>query len=163
MARFYALLANGGKLVTPHMVSAVLQGTARGGGPTGPLTLRRFDHPVQQLALDQAALQVIRDGLYEATHSPGGTSSAIFGHFPEAIAGKTGTAERRIQVTRDFAPLMDTSWWCGFGPFASPELVVCAVIENGGFGGEAAAPAALRVFEAFFGKEAGLVQPVDTD
>jgi hypothetical protein len=37
------------------------------------------------------------------------------------------------------------------------------VIENGGFGGEAAAPAALRVFESYFGEEAGLVRPASTD
>ncbi|MGH2921380.1 MAG: penicillin-binding transpeptidase domain-containing protein, partial [Gaiellaceae bacterium] len=162
MARFYALIANGGKLVTPHVVSAVQQGNSRG-GPTGPLTLRRFDAPVKELALDEGAIQVIRDGLYDATHAPDGTSSGIFGHFPVAIAGKTGTAERQIQITRDFAPLMDTSWWCGFGPFDKPELVVCAVIENGGFGGEAAAPAALKVFESYFGKEAALVQTEKAD
>ena len=34
-------------------------------------------------------------------------------------------------------------------------LVVCALIENGGHGGTAAAPAALRVFEQFFGVKAG--------
>ena len=158
MARFYALIANGGKLVTPHLVSAVQQG----GGPTGPLTLRRFDYPVQQLALDEDALQVIRDGLYDATHVPDGTSSTIFGHFPVAIAGKTGTAEREIHFD-DYSQLMDTSWWCGFGPVDKPEIVVCAVIENGGFGGEAAAPAALRVFETYFGKEAGLVQTREAD
>jgi penicillin-binding protein 2 len=158
MARFYALLANGGKLVTPHIVSAVQQG----GGPTGPLTLRRFDYPAKQLALDEGAIQVIRSGLYDATHAADGTSSGIFGHFPVAIAGKTGTAEREIHFD-DFSRLMDTSWWCGFGPFAKPELVVCVVIENGGFGGQAAAPAALRLFETYFNKEAGLVQTEAAD
>ena len=33
-------------------------------------------------------------------------------------------------------------------------LVVCAVIENGGHGGTAAAPAALKVFEHWFQEEA---------
>ena len=161
MARFYALIANGGKLVTPHVVQAVQQGDARG-GPTGPLTLRRFSPPPQEVALDRAALDVVRDGLYQATHSTNGTSSTIFGHFPVPIAGKTGTAERVIDVG-DYSTLMDTSWWCGYGPSHAAELVVCAVIENGGFGGEAAAPAALRVFESYFGKEAGLVQTAEAD
>jgi penicillin-binding protein 2 len=58
---------------------------------------------------------------------------------------------------------MDSSWWCGYGPAHKAELVVCALIENGGFGGEAAAPAALRVFESYFGEEAGLVQPDKAD
>ena len=161
MARFYALIANGGKLVTPHVVQAVQQGDARG-GPTGPLTLRRFSPPPQEIAIDRAALDVVRDGLYQATHSTNGTSSTIFGHFPVPIAGKTGTAERVIDVG-DYSTLLDTSWWCGYGPSHAAELVVCAVIENGGFGGEAAAPAALRVFESYFGKEAGLVQTAEAD
>ena len=39
----------------------------------------------------------------------------------------------------------------------SPELVVCAVIENGGHGGTAAAPAALEVFAEYFDVELGHV------
>ena len=45
---------------------------------------------------------------------------------------------------------LNQSWWCGYGPFDAPSIVVCAVIENGGHGGTAAAPAALQVFEAYF-------------
>jgi penicillin-binding protein 2 len=45
---------------------------------------------------------------------------------------------------------MDQSWWCGYGPSEAPTIVVCAVIENGGHGGTAAAPAALKVFESYF-------------
>jgi cell division protein FtsI/penicillin-binding protein 2 len=45
---------------------------------------------------------------------------------------------------------MSQAWWCGYGPTYDPKLVVCAVIENGGEGGAAAAPAAERVFARFF-------------
>ncbi|MBA2568260.1 MAG: penicillin-binding protein 2 [Actinobacteria bacterium] len=161
MARMYALIANGGKLVTPHVVAAVQQGNARG-GPTGPLTLRRFSPPPREIAIDKEALEVVREGLYQATHAADGTSAGTFGHFPVPIAGKTGTAERLINFT-DYSTLMDTSWWCGYGPSHAAELVVCALIENGGFGGEAAAPAALKVFESYFGEQAGLVQPAEAD
>jgi penicillin-binding protein 2 len=161
MARFYALLANGGKLVTPHLVSSVEQPSQKG-SPTGPLVLRKFSHPAKELNVDPAAVRVIREGLYEATHSSAGTSSGVFGHFPVAIAGKTGTAERTVDAGT-FLKDTDTSWWCGFGPFDAPELVVCAVIENGGFGAEAAAPAALKVFEEYFGKKASLVQTEPAD
>jgi penicillin-binding protein 2 len=162
MARFYALLANRGKLVTPHVVADVEQsGPGSGPGP-GPLVLRRFQPPAKELNLDPAAIDVIREGLYEATHSTLGTSSGVFGHYPIGIAGKTGTAERTVDVG-DYSRLVDTSWWCGFGPFEQPELVVCAVIENGGFGGEAAAPSALQVFEQYFGVKAGSVAPAEAD
>ena len=42
-------------------------------------------------------------------------------------------------------------------------IVVCAVIENGGHGSTAAAPAALEVFERFFGVDGGPQQLVATD
>ena len=65
------------------------------------------------------------------------------------IAGKTGTAEKVVDGV-----YRDQSWWCGYGPADAARLTVCAVIENGGFGAEAAAPAALEVFEQFFGRRA---------
>jgi penicillin-binding protein 2 len=49
-----------------------------------------------------------------------------------------------------FVGNQDQAWWCGYGPTDSPKLVVCAVIENGGHGGIAAAPAAAEVFSSFF-------------
>jgi penicillin-binding protein 2 len=163
MARFYALLANGGKLVQPHLVSAIEQGGGSTTGPAqgSPIVLRRYQPAAKELNLDPAAIDVIRQGLYEAAHSPNGTSSGVFGHFPVAIAGKTGTSEKTIDV--GYPREEKTAWWCGFGPYEKPELVVCAVIENGGFGGEIAAPAALQVFEEYFGVEAAQVEVKQAD
>jgi penicillin-binding protein 2 len=60
--------------------------------------------------------------------------------------------------------MLDQSWWCGYGPIDKPELVVCVVIENGGHGSTAAAPAALKIFERHFGREAPVVETgVETD
>jgi penicillin-binding protein 2 len=164
MARFYALLANRGKLVTPHLVSAIEQGGGATGSPTqGALVLRRYQPTVKDLNLDPGAIEVIRQGLFEATHSSGGTSAGVFGHFPIAIAGKTGTAEKLVDVGT-FMKKTNTAWWCGWAPFDAPTLVVCAVIENGGFGGDIAAPAALKVFEEYFGKTVnGGVSPTKAD
>jgi penicillin-binding protein 2 len=164
MARFYAMIANGGKLVTPYVVSQVETSAMRG---QEPVVERRFtpDPPVS-IAVDPAALQVIRDGLYSATHSTFGTSSGVFSSFPIAVAGKTGTAEKVVPVP-GYPPghLEDQSWWCGYGPAQTEvaRIVVCAVIENGGHGSTAAAPAALRVFEKFFGVKAETQTLVETD
>src|SRR5207248_1384477 len=72
---------------------------------------------------------------------------------PLAIAGKTGTAEKHVELP-GFSGMMDQSWWCGYGPADNPTIVVCSLIENGGHGGDAAAPAALKVFEQYFGVRA---------
>ena len=94
-------------------------------------------------------------GLDEATHAAFGTSSGVFGNFPVEIAGKTGSAEKDITLPGYPNPVnLTQSWWCGYGPYAAPSIVVCAVIENGGHGGTAAAPAALKVFEQYFNTSA---------
>ena len=149
MARFYALVANGGRLVTPHLAEDVEQ---PGGGRTPAIVRRRFAPPTpQRVNVDSSALEVVRAGLDEATHGAIGTSQAIFGSFPYRIAGKTGTAEKTVFLPGQTTGLnLSQSWWCGYGPTDNPTIVVCALIENGGHGGTAAAPAALKVFEQYF-------------
>ena len=147
MTRFFALVANGGKLVEPHVVAAVEEPASEG---SRPVVLRPFEpKPPREIGLDPLALKVVRDGLYDATHAPSGTSTSVFGGFPIPVAGKTGTAEKFVTLP-GYQGLRDQSWWCGYAPFDRPELAVCAVIENGGFGGAAAAPTALKVFEKYF-------------
>jgi penicillin-binding protein 2 len=148
LARVYAMIANGGKLVTPHVAKDVEQDASDGEA----VILRRFTPPApQDVGIDPSALAAVRDGLYLATHGDSGTSTAVFGNFPVNIAGKTGTAEKVVTLPNFKDPtIVDQSWWCGYGPIESPELVVCALIENGGHGGVAAAPAALQVFKKYF-------------
>jgi penicillin-binding protein 2 len=158
MARFYALIANGGKLVTPHVLLDVEQ---PGAGAAAPHPAPRAAQPT---GVDQTALQFVRNGLYEATHASFGTSTAVFGSFPVAIAGKTGTAEKSVDPGDGIFRLFNQSWWCGYGPAdGDPSIVVCAVIENGGHGGTAAAPAALKVFESFFRRQASTQGTIHSD
>jgi penicillin-binding protein 2 len=159
MARFYSLIANGGQLVTPHIVADVEQPTS---DPHTPRILQRFgSQPPAPSGVDPSAIKIVQDGLYEATHSPIGTSYGVFGSFPVPIAGKTGTAEKYIRVPGyPNGAKLNQSWWCGYGPTDKPTIVVCAVIENGGHGGTAAAPAALKVFEKYFGKRGVLTSHI---
>ena len=143
MARFYAAIANGGKLVTPH----ILQDVENPNGTPVPTKAPAAPRPVK--GLNPADLQPVQQGLFEATHDPLGTSYGVFGNFPVPIAGKTGTAQKVVRIP-GFHGERDQSWWCGYGPSNDAKLVVCAVIENGGEGGAAAAPAAERVFAKFF-------------
>jgi penicillin-binding protein 2 len=157
MARFYALIANGGKLVTPHMLLSVDQSLGGGAAP----------HPAapaaQSINVDPQYLDVVRQGLLKATHDPLGTSSAVFGSFPVPIAGKTGTAEKAVQMSDGTSELFNQSWWCGYGPVDNPKIVVCALIENGGHGGTAAAPTALKVFEQYFHEKAPSIGVIHSD
>jgi penicillin-binding protein 2 len=164
LARFYAMIANGGRMVTPHIVADVEMPGSKG---SASAVLRTFSPPSQASGVDPSALQVVKDGLFMATHESFGTSSAVFGNFKIPIAGKTGTAEEVVTPAGTDRPLLlSQSEFCGYGPAGAtdhPTIVVCAVIENGGHGGTAAAPAALRVFEKYFNTKAAFGGSVYSD
>ena len=163
MAGFYAMLANGGDVVTPYLVSNVEQPGSKG---SPRVVLRSFaSKPPRSAGVDPAALAAVRDGLYRATHGTSGTSSGVFGSYAIPISGKTGTAEKVVPLPGYPSDhLEDQSWWCGWGPSDDARIVVCALIENGGHGSTSAAPAALRVFESYFGVEApDAISLVETD
>jgi penicillin-binding protein 2 len=162
MASFYSMIANGGRIVRPHLLDQVEEpGTRR----SAPLLRRRYSSPPpRDSRIDPAALSAVQQGLFAATHGSTGTATTVFQGFPVSIAGKTGTAEKVVADINPYAAT-DQSWFCGYGP-TQPEvakITVCVVIENGGFGAEAAAPAALKIFQAFFNKSGGNVTSVHAD
>jgi penicillin-binding protein 2 len=133
LAVAYSTLANGGKVVRPHLGAAVVNSSGH--------VLRRIHVPARRrVRLVDAS--VIRDALFAAAHEPGGTSAAVFANFPVPIAGKTGTAQVRSGS--------DNSWYASWAPVRHPQAVVVVLIEHGGFGAEAAAPAARDIYSALF-------------
>ena len=94
------------------------------------------------------AQRTILDGLHAAAMEPGGTSYPVFGGYPVEIAGKTGTAERAgpgrpVLVHR-----------AGAVP-TTPKYVVAVTIERGGFGADAAAPAARQILDELLQRRPG--------
>ena len=59
--------------------------------------------------------------------------------LPWALAGKTGTAENRQGASH--------SWFTGYFPFELPQMVICVLVENGGYGSAAALPIAMGMME----------------
>jgi penicillin-binding protein 2 len=133
LAVAYAAIANGGTIVRPHLAAAVLT-------PSGDV--RRLLRFPPRAHLKLTGLQAIREGLYRAAHDANGTSAGVFAGFPVAVAGKTGTAEA--------PPGSDHSWYASYAPASHPRVVVVVLIEHGGFGAQAAAPAAREIYSAFF-------------
>ncbi|HYJ21793.1 MAG TPA: penicillin-binding protein 2 [Solirubrobacterales bacterium] len=139
LAIAYAALANDGTIVTPHLGMEVEDAAGR--------VLKEFDpKPQRRIKIDPAYREAILEGLHRAAQMPEGTSYGVFGGFPVQVAGKTGTAERPGHG--------DQSWYAVVAPYPDPRIVTIVTVEEGGFGAEAAAPAALRILEAYFGKQA---------
>jgi penicillin-binding protein 2 len=136
MATAYSTIANGGRVVTPHIGMRVEDSDGR--------TLQEIDPgPKRRLDISATTRSAIISGLRAAANDPGGTSEPVFRGFPITVAGKTGTAERGAQG--------DQSWYVVMAPYNDPRIVVAVTIERGGFGAEAAAPAARRILAAYFG------------
>jgi penicillin-binding protein 2 len=94
----------------------------------------------------------LRRALTNVVNSPGGTAFKVR-LKSILVAGKTGTAQvRRIgKVRQRGVPYeqRDHSWFVCFAPADRPEIAVAALIEHGGFGAQAAAPAAMQVVAKF--------------
>jgi penicillin-binding protein 2 len=139
MAVAYAALANGGRVVRPHLGAGVEDAN-------GALIQEIQSPPSRRVKLDPAARQAIMDGLHLSTIDDG-TSAAVFegwnqNAFP--VYGKTGTAE----TSRG-----DQSWYVAWVPHPSRPLVVAATVEQGGFGSDAAAPAVRYILGQWFGQK----------
>ncbi|HET7380724.1 MAG TPA: penicillin-binding transpeptidase domain-containing protein [Gaiellales bacterium] len=157
LAVAYSAIANGGTLVTPHLGKDWVDSTGK---------VHSIDpKPQANLHLSPTLLSELRQGLYMASHSSLGTSSAVFGNFTPSVVGKTGTADH---LTKTGANAPPNAWYASFAPCdpssCNPKLVVVALINDGGHGGVAAAPAALQVFRAYFDHKYGnLAHVVGTD
>ena len=139
MAVGYSTIANGGTVVTPH-VGKEIDDTA------GRVVQEINPPPRRHIYVNPAFREAILSGLHAAAQSPGGTSYPVFGGFPVPVAGKTGTAER--------PPYADQSWYVVMAPYPKPRIVVAVTFEQGGFGVDSAAPAALTILNEYFQKHA---------
>jgi len=121
MARLYAAVANGGWLVTPHLVERPTKRTWIGLKPSTLAVLRR------------GLRMVVTEGTARLLNEP---------QLP-AVAGKTGTGED--------PPRPDHAWFGGYAPAGKPTLVIVAFGENsGGYGGTVAAPMVKALMTTWF-------------
>ena len=144
LANGYATFANGGTLYTPRVVSAVLNSAA--GLDAGQLG--SVEHTIDPQVKHTASLPPeVRDpivaGLDGVTHT--GTAAGSFSDYsgPFHVIGKTGTAEAGSKA--------NTSWFAAIlnpeNDPAQPQYVVLAMVEEGGFGANVAAPIVRRVVD----------------
>ena len=110
MARVFAAIANGGKLVRPRLYMG-----------------RAVE--VQDLGLSNKTLSFIRKALYQVVKSGTGRPA---GRYGVEVSGKTGTAQNPHGE--------DHAWFVGYAPSKDPKYVAVALVEGGGHGSSAAAP-----------------------
>jgi penicillin-binding protein 2 len=128
--RMFAVPANGGYLVKPHLLMQSTKDPAMA---------------PQSMNIKPEYLKLIRSGLRQVVD--GGTGAVMNSPTIPPAAGKSGTAEAPPKAVH--------VWFGSYAPIDDPEIVVVAFGEHlGGGGGKVAAPMVLKVMEAYFPQKA---------
>ena len=145
-AQAIAIFANDGVAFQPHVVKSIENirtGEIRQIAPQLSHTLTA--KPEHVAVIKTALAGVPREG----------TSARAFVDAKYASGGKTGTAQlyslkgEKYTAGRIDERLRDHAWYIAYAPVDHPKIALAVLVENGGFGAQAAAPIARAVFDYF--------------
>ncbi len=126
-------VANGGVLMRPYVVKAVLE-------PNGTIVKENRPRPIRRVISAQTASRVAQ--ILKTVMEDGGTGKTARLSGYES-AGKTGTAQKALANGRGYSDKRTGSFY-GFAPADNPEVVITVVIDEPqgtSYGGVVAGPA----------------------
>ena len=145
LASAMATLVSGGQRFEPRLVSRIENVVTREQRSISAQAL-------PPLALKPEHVAVIRRAMHGVTQE--GTSTRVFVGAPYLSGGKTGTAQaksigqnEKYNASKLNEYLRDHSLYTAFAPLDEPRVALAVIVENAGFGAEAAAPIARRVLD----------------
>jgi penicillin-binding protein A len=131
MAQVAAAVANGGRLMVPHLTDRIVD-------PEGQ-TVQRIAPRVQSVVMKPSTAAAVTTMMEAVVNEGTGTSAQIPG---VPVAGKTGTAETQIGTA------INNVWFIAFAPASNPRVAIAVTLKGvPGQGAEFAAPVARRVME----------------
>ncbi len=140
LLRAYSVVANGGMLVTPHVVSKVIS-------PAGE-ALYSFSDPLDVRAISRPTADALRTILITVTQAGGtATDASVEGN---RVAGKTGTTRLLDPETGEYSREKYVSSFVGFVPADSPRIALIVVVfepQGKYYGGKVAAPVFREIAE----------------
>ena len=146
LAHAIATIANDGVAYQPRLVRSIRDPGAR--------ELRAVEtQPTPTVPLKPEHLAVIKNALVGVGRE--GTGAAAFAKAAYVSAGKTGTAQvyslkgEKYVHSRVDERLRDHAWYIAYAPAEAPRIALAVLVENGGFGAQAAAPIARQVFDYY--------------
>jgi penicillin-binding protein 2 len=148
LAHATATLANNGVVMKPHLVKEVENPLSHEMHLTVPRESGRLD-------VRQDDIEVVKRAMVNVTANPSGTAYQVFRNAPYVAAGKTGTAQVfSLQGAKYHGHLLaeklrDHALFIAFAPADHPQIAVALVVENGGWGAQAAAPIVRRVLDFY--------------
>jgi peptidoglycan glycosyltransferase len=149
----FAAIGQDSDAVTPLQMAMVAAGIANDGVVMQPYLVDHTEAPdlstlsttkpeVLSRAVDRDVARQLQTMMQAVVASGTGTAAQIPG---VSVAGKTGTAENATNKPTH-------AWFIAFAPAENPRVAVAVIVENGGIGGQVAAPIARQVMEAVLGR-----------
>jgi peptidoglycan glycosyltransferase len=131
MAEVAAAVANGGRLMVPHLTDRIVDPDGR--------TVQRISPELQSVVMKPSTAAAVTTLMEAVVNEGTGTAAQIPG---VQVAGKTGTAETQIGNT------INNVWFIAFAPVPNPRVAIAVTLRGvPGFGGAFAAPVARQVIE----------------
>jgi penicillin-binding protein 2 len=161
LAQAVATLANNGIMYRPHLVHAIVD------SKTGAKTYVERQ-PLRDLNWKPQNVDIIKKAMIGVNKE--GTGARAFAGAAYESGGKTGTAQvfslkgEQYKESALKKELRDHALFVAFAPADKPKIALAVLVENGGFGAQAAAPIARMVLDYYLlGKlPAGPAQEVET-
>lgn len=142
MAVANAAIANGGKLIRPHIVKGV-------GVDRNSIELTK-PNILKENFISADKLKLVQQGM-EMVVSDGTACCNIKNEVPVKVAGKTGTAETSSEGFDGKNPRTKPhAWFTSYAPANNPRISTVLMIENSGEGSQFAAPATKDVLKWYF-------------
>lgn len=147
LAHATAILANNGVVMKPHLVKVIENPITRERTLTVPKESYR-------IPLKPENLEVIKNAMVGVVKE--GTSAKVFARAEYISAGKTGTAQvisikqnEKYNAKTIAERLRDNALYIAFAPADKPKIAIAIVVENGGFGAQAAAPIVRKALDYY--------------
>jgi len=146
LAQAMATLANNGVMYRPHLVNYITD--TRSGRKT-----YIEPQPIRTIALKPEHIETIKQAMIGVNKE--GTGARAFAGAEYVAAGKTGTAQvfsykgAEHKTEHMQATLRDHALYIAFAPADAPKIALAVLVENGGFGAQAAAPIARMVLDYY--------------
>jgi penicillin-binding protein 2 len=136
MARVAAVIANGGRLVRPHLARTAA------GSAAAPVPL----------GIRPETIAAVKEGMRAVV--AGGTAWRSRLATVE-VCGKTGSAQvvasSRLEKSPGAPEMQPHGWFIAFAPADDPRIALAVLVEHGRSGAESAAPVARQILAHFFG------------
>ncbi len=140
LATAYCTVANGGNFVKPYLIDSVRDDTGK--------VIEKYEPKIIRRVVAQTAADTLKSYLQSVVED--GTAKHIRLNYI-SMAGKTGTAQKKLEGSAGYAPGKYTGNFVGFLPVEKPEIVIAVVYDEPSpglhYGGLCAAPTFQKIAE----------------